>query len=305
MFRNLISSAGSIILAIEIIVILLSSCKSHDFINSDWELVVDNQKFPEGITWEPSGKLYSSNCNGNWITRITNDIVDTFLIASDSTFVKTNGLLALKDGSLLACDFGNGTIIKFNKNGNRKIIIPGYKGKPFNRPNDLTIDREGNLFFTDPKSYGKDKLDGRIFYYTFNNKQLTLLQDSLAFPNGIGISPIDGKLYVCESAKSRILSFEISNDYKLIDKQVFIELPGGDPDGFNFDVNGNMYVAHFGGGAVYIISPEGNILSKIKTPGKKPSNVEFAGSERKILYITEDETNSIYKMKVSVAGFKF
>ena len=34
-------------------------------------------------------------------------------------------------------------------------------------------------------------------------------------------------------------------------KNVFIELPGGDPDGFNFDVNGNMYVAHFGGDNLY------------------------------------------------------
>ena len=34
---------------------------------------------------------------------------------------------------------------------------------------------------------------------SFNTKDVILLDDSLAFPNGINISPIDGKLYVCES----------------------------------------------------------------------------------------------------------
>ncbi|MBI1932124.1 MAG: hypothetical protein HYS24_06270, partial [Ignavibacteriales bacterium] len=38
---------------------------------SDWELVADNQKFPEGITYDNNGNLYSSNCYGNWITRIS------------------------------------------------------------------------------------------------------------------------------------------------------------------------------------------------------------------------------------------
>lgn len=305
MFHKIITSAGSFILLVEIIVILLSSCKPNDIVYSDWELVVDNQKFPEGITWGPSGKLYSSNCNGNWITRISDETIDTFLVASDSTFNKTNGMIVLNDGSLLACDYGSGTIIKFTKDKKAEIVIPGYNGKAFNRPNDLTIDENGNLYFTDPKNYGKDKLDGRVFFFNFKSKKLILVQDSMAFPNGIGISPIDQKLYVCESAKSRILRFDISKTNKLLDKQVFIELPGGDPDGFNFDVNGNMYVAHFGGGTVYVISPEGKILKKIKTPGKKPSNVEFAGKDMKTLYLTEDETNSIYKLSINIPGFKY
>ncbi len=111
------------------------------------------------------------------------------------------------------------------------------------------------------------------------------------------------KLYVCESAKSRILSFDLDKENNVSNKSVFIELPGGDPDGFNFDINGNMYVAHFGSGTLFIISPDAKIIHSIKTPGKKPSNVEFGEKDRKTLYLTEDETNSIYKMRVSVRGF--
>lgn len=286
-----------------ILLFSLTACGSDNIEFTNWELVAGSQNFPEGITWSTDNILYSSNCYGGWITRISQLGIDTFLVASDSTFGKTNGMIAYNDGALIACDFGIGAIIKFERNGDREILVDGYKGVPLNRPNDLTLDKNGNLFFTDPKSYSKDNLDGRVFYYDFSNKSLKVVYSDLAFPNGIGISPSDERLYVCESAKSRILSFSIDENNNLQDQQVFIELPGGDPDGFNFDVNGNMYVAHFGGSAIYVISPNGEILHKIKTPGSKPSNVEFAGSDRKTLYITEDETNSIYKCKISIEGF--
>ena len=272
---------------------------------SEWELVAANQNFPEGITFDGKNNLYSSNCYGGWITKITGKKVDTFLVASDSTFGKTNGLYALSDASIIATDYGNGTILLIDNQGNVKKLVTGHDGVALNRPNDLTIDKLGNLFFTDPKSYGEDKLDGRIFYYNFVEDNLQLVQSKLAFPNGIGISPVDGRLYVCESAKTRILSFSIDANGNLSDKKVFIDLPGGDPDGFNFDLEGNLYVAHFGGGNLYVISPSGKILRKVKTPGLKPTNVEFAGEDGKTLYLTEVETNSIYKCRVNIEGHSF
>jgi gluconolactonase len=286
-----------------IFIFITTSCRPTDIHFTNWELVVDNQNFPEGITYDHKGNLYSSNCYGGWITKITNNSIDTFLTASDSTFGKTNGLFALKDGSVIATDFENGSILKFSSTGNVDIIVTGYDGAPFNRPNDLILDNNGNFYFTDPNSYGKDKLDGRVFYYNFSDSTIKLVQSDLAFPNGIGISPIDGRLYVGESAQTRILSFKIAEDGILEDKKVFVDLPGGDPDGFNFDIEGNLYVAHFGSGHLYTISPKGEIISKIKTPGKKPTNVEFAGKDRKTLYLTEAETNSIYKIGVNISGY--
>ncbi len=283
----------------------LSLFTDYEITFTDWELVAENQNFPEGITFDGNGNLYSSNCYGGWITKISGNNVDTFLVASDLTFGKTNGLFALGDGSIISTDYGNGAILKIDKNGNVEKLITDYEGIALNRPNDLTIDKSGNLFFTDPKSYGEEKLDGRIFYYNFDKDTLLLVQSELAFPNGIGISPIDERLYVCESAKTRIISFNIDEFGNLNDKKVFIELPGGDPDGFNFDVEGNLYVAHFGGGNLYVIAPNGEILKKVRTPGLKPTNVEFAGIDKKTLYLTEVETNSIYKCRVNVEGFSF
>jgi gluconolactonase len=286
-----------------LILLIFTACSTTQIEFTKWELVADQQNFPEGITFDHNGTLYSSNCHGNWITRITDNSIDTFLIASDSTFNQTNGLFALRDGTIYATDYGSGSILKMDKSGYSGILIDGYQGTQLNRPNDITVDQYGNIFFTDPKSYGEFILDGRVFYYNVSDDTLKMIQDQLAFPNGIGISPATKRLYVCESAKSRILSFKINDDGTLDDKQVFIELPGGDPDGFNFDMYGNMYVAHFGGGKIFVISPNGKVLKEVNTPGKQPSNVEFAGEDLKTFFITEDETNSIYKCKVNFEGF--
>ena len=280
------------------------SCNQALVSDSGWQLVGSGFSFPEGPAWDGKETLYVSNCYGGWIAKINNSKIDTLATASDSTFQKTNGLAIGKDGDIFACEYGFGAILQINPWGRVSVLVSGYGDKPFHRPNDLVIDRKGNIFFTDPNSYGKEKNDGRIFYYDRNTHDLILAADSLAFPNGVAISPINGKLYVCESAKKQISRFEITEQSILKNKEVFIVLPGGDPDGINFDVKGNLYVAHFGEGTVYIISSEGQILEQIKTPGIKPTNLEFGDADLKTLYLTEVETNSLFKIRVKYPGFK-
>ena len=288
------------------IVLLLFSCdKKLINKNEKWQAVATGLNSPEGPAWNNKGTLYFSNCYGDWIGSITNGNLDTFLTASDSTFQKTNGLVISDNGDIFACEYEIGKLIKITPNDKNVIVLSsGYNDTSFNRPNDLTFSTNGNLFFSDPKSYGKYKLDGRIFYYDFKLKEVKLVADSLAFPNGLAISPLDKKLYVSESAKNRIVNFDIAKNGNLENKKEFINLPGGDPDGLEFDNKGNLFVAHFGAGTIFIISPKGKIIQKIKTPGKKPSNLEFGGNDLKTLFLTEDETNTIYKLRTNSKNIK-
>lgn len=271
---------------------------------SVWKKVADGLNFPEGPAWDGKGNLYFSNAYGDWIGRITSAGVDTFLTRdADSTlFSKTNGLTIDRESNLLACDFGKGAILKFNMNGEVSEYATGYEGKPFHRPNDLAFDPEGNLYFTDPHNYDPENPDGivyKIFRYT---KEVVPVIPNIAFPNGIAFDPNARYLYVCESARHRVDRFMIKENGTLDSLEVFAELPGGDPDGITFDQDGNLYVAHFGGGAVAVFNPEGALIKKILTPGKKPSNLEFGGADMKTLYLTEDETNAIYSIRVETPG---
>jgi gluconolactonase len=270
-----------------------------------FEKVLDGLHFPEGPAWDGNGSLYVSSCYGGYITKITGEESLKFVDSSNTANLKqTNGLTVYKDGNIYACDYGLGAILKINLNGESEVFIDGFEGKRFNRPNDLAFDAAGNLYITDPKSYGKDKLDGRVFRINIESKEVTLIEDSLAFPNGIAFSLDGKKLFVCESAKNRILVYDINEDGSISNKNVFAELPGGDPDGLALDSQGNLYAAHFGGGAIFIFSPDRKLINKITTPGLKPSNVEFGGDDMKTLFITEDETNSVYALWVEIPGAK-
>ncbi|MGH7494436.1 MAG: SMP-30/gluconolactonase/LRE family protein [bacterium] len=272
--------------------------------NAAWKKVVESLNFPEGPAWnEHERSLCFSNCYGGWITRLAHGQVDTFLTAHSSpfTFEKTNGM-TFHNGHLFACDFGVGAILKISPGGKTEIYASTFEGKAFNRPNDLTFDGNGSLYFTDPKSYSREVLDGRVFCVRAQDKTIIQLADSLGFPNGIAFSNDGKQLYVCESAFERILRFDVQAEGRLRNKQVFVELPGGDPDGIDFDREGNLYAAHFGGGAVYVIAPDGSIRQKIPAPGKKPTNIEFGGDDLKTLFLTEVETSALYQCRVEIAG---
>lgn len=290
------------------IVIVLAAVQiifSQDNHKVEFTKIAEGLHFPEGPAWDGEGNLYVSSCYGGYISKITGDGVTRFTDSTSNPSLKqTNGLTFYKDGNMYACDYGLGAILRITPEGKSEIFINGYEGKRFNRPNDLAFDDTGNLFFTDPKSYGIDKLDGRVFRINLETKEVIPLVDSVAFPNGIAFSPDGKKLFVCESAKNRILNFDVEANSSLTNMNVFTELPGGDPDGIAFDIEGNLYAAHFGGGAIYVISPDGIIKQKIITPGKKPSNVEFGDDDMKTLFITEVETNSVYSIRVEVSGVK-
>ncbi|MBD3223325.1 MAG: hypothetical protein GF313_01240 [Caldithrix sp.] len=287
-----------------LLLIAVMSCQEQKPQLQTWQKVAGGFQFPEGPAWSDDGKLLLSNCNGGWVARIHHDKVDTLVSDADSAIASTNGLWYHNSRGLLACDFGLGALLAIDADGQVQTLIDGYEGQPFNRPNDLVVMQERHVYFTDPHQYGRDKRDGRIFYYNLETGQLMQVADSLAFPNGIAVSPVNQRLYVCESARERILTYEITHDYKLTDAQVLIELPGGDPDGLEFDRSGNLYVAHFGGAKVIVISPEGQIVLRQDTPGSKPSNLEFGGPHMKTLYLTEDETNAVYKTTASMAGYR-
>lgn len=269
-----------------------------------FEKVVGELNFPEGPAWDGNGNLYVSSCYGGYIAKISGDTSSVFIKASENPFTlkQTNGLTFDKFGNLYACEFGEGAILKITPEGKSEIYASGYKGKKFNRPNDLAFDLDGNLYFTDPKSYDPKIPDGVVYRIDKETKEVTPAAEGICFCNGIAFSSDGKEAYVCESAKHRILKYNLEPDGMFSNKSVFVDLPGGDPDGIAFDSEGFLYAANFGSGKIYIINPDGSVKSYLTAPGKKPSNVEFAGNDLKTLYITEDETNTVYKTHVDIPG---
>ena len=284
-----------------ILVLLFASCSSNEYFTGDFEIVAENLNFPEGPSFYQD-QLVFSNCYGSWIGSIVDSSLDT-LLSRKNGLVNTNGTVFDKHGNLYICEYGMGSILRLSKDGKLSTLTDkDYNGKRFNRPNDIAISHNGMIYFTDPKSYDPLIHDGRLFRTDPNTGKTTWLIEGLQFPNGLCFSP-DGKtLYIGESVNKNIL--QISNGVGILD--TLITLPGGnqDPDGIDVDDNGNLYVAYFGGGKIFVVSPEGKLLDSLMTPGKRPSNIEFGGDDMKTLFITECETNKIYSIRTIHPGHK-
>lgn len=280
-------------------ILCLSGC-SRSYFQGDFETVATDLAFPEGPTWF-RGQLAFSNCYGAWVGAIRNGQVDTLLRREDG-IKKTNGTVYDTKGNLYICEYADGKILKYSVFGRLTTLrSKDNLGRRFNRPNDICISRDGFLYFTDPRSYNDSISDGRVFKLDTRSGDLSLVADGLQFPNGLTLSPDESILYIGESVNKNILRYNM-NTHRI---DTLVTLPQGkqDPDGMVCDRDGNLYVAYYGGGMIYVISPEGQILDSLPVPGKKPSNVEFGNNERNFLYVTECETHSIYRIKTKHIGY--
>ena len=65
------------------------------------------------------------------------------------------------------------------------------------------------------------------------------------------------------------------------------------PDGMALDADGNLYVAHFGSGAVFVFDRRGAPIDRLPVPGRCPTNVCFAGPDLDRLVVTLDDTGEV------------
>jgi gluconolactonase len=71
-----------------------------------------------------------------------------------------------------------------------------------------------------------------------------------------------------------------------------------------FDAAENLYVAQYGGGAVIVLNPMGELIERIAVGGLFPTNVAFGGPDGRTLYVTEVETGSVYFFRTEFPGLR-
>jgi gluconolactonase len=112
------------------------------------QLLMEGLDGTEGPIAMPDGSVIFSEINANRLIRIAHD--DTF-----STFLEntggTTGLQFDRQGRLYAAvvPWGSTKFSIIYPEAAKKVVVDNYDGKPFGRPNDLTIARNGGIYFTD------------------------------------------------------------------------------------------------------------------------------------------------------------
>ena len=276
--------------------------------------VASDLKFPEGPAYDGKGNLYCSNCNADYITKVTADgQVSVPYRANPNgdtpfTFKKTNGMTFFRDGSLFACDFARNAVIRIHPDGTQEIYADNFEGHPLAQPNDLAFDSHGNLYFTAPGGSGKDHPIGPIYRVEHGTRKVTKVADGMAYPNGLAFTA-DGKhLYVCESQHNRIVRFPVHADGTLGALEPFADLSSdgpGEPDGMAVDVKGNLWIAHYGAHTLLIVNTHGKIVHTFRLPHEQdggPTNIEFAGRDLRTVYITDPGANALWKLHSDTPG---
>jgi gluconolactonase len=257
-------------------------------------LFAGGQRFPEGPNFDPAGNLFVCNRWDGFIARVTPDGRSTRFVATGG---KPNGARFHLDGRLFIADIGRREILTADAEGAVSVVIDGYDGEPLLGPNDLVFDRAGALYFTDP-GLGEVTAPGAVFRWTPD--RLTLLTSGQLYPNGLALNDAEDMLFVAETGSNRVSSFSIRRDGTLGRERVFIQFADGHgPDGIAFGADRNLYVTHRGTGVVAVVDPAGRTVARLPAGGALPSNVAFWNES---LYVTEDETEAVYRLDIGVRG---
>ena len=277
--------------------------------------------FTEGPTVDRDGSVYFTDIINQRIMKLGADgVLSTYREQSNAA----NGLLIDPQGRLIACEGaaferpgvkvrGTPRVTRTDlKTGQVEVLADSYEGKPLVGPNDVTIDGQGRLYFTELNGAAVYRIDGP------GKIARILAAPDVRSPNGIQISPDDRTLYLVEANGTQggprlIRRYDLQPDGTVRNMRVHYDFsPGRSADGMSIDSQGNLYASagmnQLRGTAetlatktgVYVISPAGTLLKFIPIPEDFITNNAFGGPDMQTLYVTAGKT--LYKLRTDIPG---
>jgi gluconolactonase len=297
----------------------------------------------EGVAVAPDGLVYFSDITFTHVSRDKKQPIEAGHIwRYDPSTGKTaifrspsgmsNGLKFDADGNLIAAegaDYGGRRVTRTDMRTGRSYVIAGlYDGRPFNSPNDITIDERGRIYFSDPRYLGHEPIDQPVqaVYRVDPDGSVHRIITDAGKPNGVAVSPDQKTLYVVsndngttgigrlKSDGNKVLeptkkgamnlsAYDLAPDGTAKFRKLLVDYaPEDGPDGLVCDKEGNLWVAVRAENrpGICVYSPDGKEIGYIKT--EIPTNVGFGrGPEAKTLYITAGK--SLYRIKTNKEGY--
>ena len=273
-------------------------------------------KVSEGPAWDGSGLLY---------TRIQQSRIMRYDPATNAVSVwrensnHANGLTFDAQGRLYACEGGDHVtggrrVVRYEADGTVTVLADNFEGQPFNIPNDIVVDPDGSVWFTDPfyegsaGDWSKDRTHKALPHDsvyrldpqpdgTYSTHRVTF---DTTRPNGLLFSLDYKTLYVAQSGREKtekreLRAYPLNHDKSLGEMAVLHDFgENRGIDGMRIDTDGNI-IATCGwelggpGPRINVFSPSGEVLEMHQVPCTRPTNCAFGGDNLTDLYVTTIE----------------
>lgn len=265
------------------------------------ELLAESFQFTEGPVSDAAGNVY--------FTDQPNDAIHIWSIDDQlSTFLKpsgrSNGLFFAADGTLWACADEQNQLWAIAPDKSHRAVITDFAGKRLNGPNDLWVDPQGAIYFTDPfykRPYWQrgdsEQTEQAVYRLDLKTQQVTVAARGLEQPNGIIGDAKRRLLFVADIRASKTYQYTIAEDGSLAERKLFCSAGS---DGMTIDFAGRIYLTGRRGVTVYDAS--GKELEVIAVPRNWTANVTFGGPKLDTLFITASD--SLYRIKTVTRGLR-
>src|SRR6266852_1579558 len=294
--------------------ILDESFAKYRIFNAAVERLATGFRWAEGPVWFGDGRyVLWSDIPNNRIMRWDEETGAVSVFRKPSNFA--NGNTRDRQGRLVTCEHDARRVTRTEYDGAITVICDNFEGKKLNSPNDLVVKSDGSIWFTDPMfgilayyegHVAKSEIAMNVYRVDGKTGAATIVADGIIAPNGLAFSPDEKTLYIVESRSEprRILCYDvIGNGEKLDNGKILIDAgPGGTPDGFRCDVDGNLWC---GWGmtpaldGVRIFTPQGEPIGHIALP-ERCANVCFGGRHRNRLFMAA--SHGLYSLYVNTQG---
>ena len=228
-----------------------------------------------------------------------------------------NGNTRDRQGRLVTCEHGTRRVTRTEIDGRITVLADSFQGKRLNSPNDVVVQSDGTIWFTDPpfgilSDYEGERATPELPHHVYRidgkTGALAIGAEGIDRPNGLAFSPDEKLLYIveCGTKPRRIHAYDVVDGGKRLGKsRVLIDAGDGAPDGFRVDEHGNLWCG-WGGtpelDGVRIFAPGGEPIGHIHLP-ERCANVCFGGVKRNRLFMAA--SHSLYAVYVNTRGLPY
>ena len=164
-------------------------------------------------------------------------------------------------------------------------------------PNDLVFDATGGFWFTDHGHMRKrDRDRGGVYYARADGTSIREVVHPVDAPNGVGLSPDGGTVYVAETHTGRVYSWALAGPGELANPSpvfgnggTLLHGAGGGAlfDSLAIDAEGYVCVATIGANpGITVISPDGQSVQHAALPDPVTTNICFGGEGLRTAHVT-------------------